>query len=452
MTLPRGLPYPMPVQTALWIRRPTDLMERCRREFGSVFTVRLPPSPIVFLSDPADIKTVFTAKPHQMHAGAVNRIIRVLVGDHSVLLLDEAEHMRQRKLLLPPFHGERMRFYGNTMAEITERTMATWPDGQAFSLHPYTQAITLEVILRTVFGLDEGARLSELRRQITKTLEHGESRLVTLVMLHLSEHPELEERLPWRYLLRRRDAMDVTLYRQIAERRKAGDPHRKDVLSTLLMARDDEGAGMTDAELRDELVTALAAGHETTATALAWAVERILSTPRVYDRLREEIRASGNGRTPDPERLARLPYLDATIKEVLRLRPVIPIVGRLLKEPFVFGGRELPEGTTVAPCIYLAHRDPDVYPDPEAFRPERFEGAQPDPYAYLPFGGGVRRCIGAAFASYEMKVVLGTILASCDLEAAQPLPAPVRRRAITFWPEHGTRVRVRRVRGARASS
>jgi cytochrome P450 len=274
-------------------------------------------------------------------------------------------------------------------------------------------------------------------------LAPAESRITILPMMYLSEHPSAEKSAPWKWMLRERNRTDALIYEQIAVRR--ADPklaERSDVLSMLLAARDEAGEGMTDAELRDELITALAAGHETTATALAWAFERILSNPEVYDRLRDEVRSCGE--SPSPEKLAALPYLDATIKETLRLRPVVPIVGRVLKKPHRIGGYDLPTGATVGACIYLAQRNPDVYPDPDAFKPERFLGVQPDPASWLPFGGGIRRCIGAAFALYEMKIVLGTMLAARDFELAQPPDAKTMRRAITFWPEGGTKLRARR--------
>ncbi len=436
----------MAAQTAWWIRRPIHLLEFCRRRYGPAFTLSLPGMRIVFLSEPDAIRTVFSAKPDEMHAGEVNRILRVLVGDASVLLLDGSEHLRHRKLLMPSFHGERMRYYGDTMVEITRRSMSTWPEGTPFSLHPYTQGITLDVILQTVFGLDEGARLVELRRQIRRLLSVSENRLATVLMFYISAHPDAEQRLPWRFLLRDRNRMDRSIYRQITERRAGPGRDRKDVLAMLLQARDEQGEGMTDVELRDELVTALAAGHETTATALAWAFERLLLHPHVYERLRDEVRSTCDGTTPDPERVAALPYLDATIKEILRMRPVVPVVGRVLKRPYSLGGHDLPVGTYVAPCIYLAQRNPKTYVAPDEFRPERFEGVPPDPNSWLPFGGGMRRCIGAAFAIYEMKVVLSTILAGADLSLSQPSPVRVVRRAITFSPEHGTRVTLTRRR------
>jgi cytochrome P450 len=280
-------------------------------------------------------------------------------------------------------------------------------------------------------------------------LRTAENRLALLPILYMSEHPEVESRMPWKWMLQQRNRTDALLYEQIRARRAVGPGDRTDVLAMLLQARDEVGDGLSDEELRDELMTALAAGHETTATGLAWAFERILLHPEVYERLRAEVQGQD-----DPEKLAALPYLDATIKEVLRLRPVVPLVGRVLQKPYTLCGYDLPTGTSVAASIWLTQRNPDVYPDPDAFRPERFLGVQPDPVTWLPFGGGIRRCVGVAFALYEMKIVLGTILASCDLELAQKRPARVTRRAITFWPQGGTRVRLlgRRAERRRADS
>jgi cytochrome P450 family 135 len=441
MSLPPGPPLPALAQTYLWVRHPTELMNWCRRTYGPAFTISLPGIDMVVISDPAAIRTIFAAKPDEMHAGKVNVILRPLVGDSSVLLLDGAEHMHRRKLLLPSFHGARMRYYGETMAEITRRSIASWPLGEPFALHEQTQQITLEVILRTVFGAD-GEQLSELRDSIRNMLHATGNRSSFVTMLYLSAHPEAETRAPWKWLLKRRNETDKLLYKQIALRRGAvADSSRQDVLSMLLAARDENGEGLTDRELRDELMTALAAGHETTATALAWAFERVLADRAIYERLRDEVRALGSA--PASEQLMALPYLDATIKEVLRLRPVVPIVGRVLRRPFSLAGYDLPAGTRVAPCIYLAQRDPDVYSEPDEFRPERFLDVQPDTASWLPFGGGIRRCIGASFALYEMKIVMATMLASCELEFAQRGPSRIVRRAVTFYPEGGARILLR---------
>ncbi|HVW29897.1 MAG TPA: cytochrome P450 [Polyangiaceae bacterium] len=441
LPLPPGPPLPSVLQTAIWVRRPTEYMLYCRRKYGPTFTIRLPPRAIVFFSEPAAIKQIFAARGDELHAGEFNRILGPVVGKSSVLLLDEEEHMRERKLLLPSFHGERMRLYGAAMQSITESDVASWPSGAPFSLHPHMQGITLDIILRTVFGADEGDDVDALREQLKKLLGRGELPISIPLLSLLSSRPERQERLPWKLLLVDRDRADKLIYEQIAARR--ADPlakQRTDVLAMLLEARDANGEPMTDGELRDELVTALAAGHETTATALCWAFERILSDRRVHDKLVAEIDAVSDGGPPKPERILRLEYLDAVLRETLRLRPIIPLVGRVLTRPMTIGGVPLDKGTYVAACIYLAHRNAEIYRDPEEFLPERFVGVKEDPNAWLPFGGGIRRCIGAAFAMYEMKIVTATILATKKLTLAQTPPARVVRRAITFSPEHGTRV------------
>jgi len=450
MALPPGPPLPGAVQTLLWIRYPIEMMRWCREHYGRTFSIHLLPFRLVLVSDPESIAAGFALRPDDMFVRPVNRILRVLVGGSSLLLLDGAEHLRHRRLLLPSFHGERMRHYGSTMAEITRKVSATWPADTPFAIHPHTQHITLEIILRTVFGAEEGAQANELARAITRMLRPAENRLALPAILYMSEHPEVEARAPWKWALAGRNRVDDLLFRQIASRRVEAHepraPEHTDVLAMLLQARDEDGKGLSDRELRDDLMTALAAGHETTATALAWAVERLCVHPDVYRRLAEEVRAQGP--TPDPERLATLPYLDAVTKEVLRQRPVIPLVGRVLKKPIRLDGRDLPAGTYVAPCVYLAHHDPQAYPEPDRFMPERFLERTPDPSAWFPFGGGVRRCAGAQFALYEMKIVLGTLLAEFDFELARRAPLRVLRRAITFWPEGGTPIRCRRlVRG-----
>lgn len=442
--LPPTLPLPAPIQTYYWIRQPTRLMQLWSHHYGSAFRLRLMPLTFNLFSDPDSIRSIFAAKQDEMHAGKVNRLLRAVVGDSSVLLLDGAEHMRHRKLLLPSFHGERMRLYGETMAEITRRVLCDFPGDAPFALHPHMQEITLQVILRTVFGADEGAEADGLRTQIRRLLRAGDYRVAFPIMVYLAAHPEAEARAPWRQLLRQRDRTDALLYAMIAARR--GDPaaaQRKDVLAMLMQARDEAGEPMHDRELRDELMTALVAGHETTATALAWAFERLLSHPDALSRLQDELGGAG-GVAATPEQLAALPYLDATVKEVLRQRPIVIVVGRVLQEPSALGGYELQTGEAVGACIYLAHHNPDIYPQPEQFRPERFLDRPVDPVHWLPFGGGIRRCIGAQFALYELKIVLGTLLAHCDLELAQRAPIQAVRRAVTLAPEHGTVVRLKR--------
>jgi cytochrome P450 len=441
MTLPPSLPVPRLLQSIAWTRFPVQFLHHCQKKYGPTFRIKLPPYDMVMLTDPASIRTIFASKGDDMHAGQVNRVLRAVVGGHSVLLLDGAQHMRHRKLLLPSFHGERMRFYGETMAEITRQSIASWPTDAPFILHTQTQDITLQIILRTVFGIDEGPQLQVLRDQLTDFLKMGEHPLWLPLMVLLSLDPSREQRLPWKLFLSARNRTDALLYQQISNRRRESAAGRSDVLAMLLQAVDEQGQGLTDEELRDELMTALVAGHETTATALAWAFERILLHPAVYAKLSQEVRDAG-GVSASPEKLASLPYLDATIKEVLRLRPVIPFVGRVLQRPVSIAGYDLPAGTAVSACIYLAQRNPEVFPDPEAFRPDRFLQGQPDPASWLPFGGGIRRCIGAAFALYEMKIVMGTILAHTELSLSDPQAATIQRRAITFWPKGGVSLRL----------
>lgn len=438
--LPPTLPLPMLAQSVLWVRYPVQVLNYLKSHYGPTFRVKLPVYDVVMITEPEPIRTVFASKGDDMHAGQMNRILRAIVGDHSVLLLDGTEHMRHRKLLLPSFHGERMRFYGETMAEITRQSIAQWPRQDVFALHERTQEITLEIILRTVFGISEGPQMHELKQQLRRLLKIGENPLWLPIMVALAVDNKRDHQQPWKWLLRDRDRTDALLFKQIAARRTESGKDRSDVLAMLLKAQDEQGHALTDEELRDELMTALVAGHETTATALAWAFERVLLHPEIYKRLKQEVAEAG-GTGASPEKLATLPYLDAMIKEVLRLRPVIPFIGRVLQQPMQLAGYDFPSGTAIAACIYLAQRNPVVYPNPEAFLPDRFLHGQPDPASFLPFGGGIRRCIGAAFALYEMKIVMGTILAHTDLELERPQPLPIQRRAITFWPKGGTRLR-----------
>jgi cytochrome P450 family 135 len=425
MRFPAGPKSPRVVQTAEWLGRPIQLMERCARLYGDMFTLRvMGVGNAVFISNPEVIKEVFTAKPEVMRAGESNSFLEPVVGSRSILVLDGPSHMRQRKLMLPPFHGQRMESYGQLIADVAERELAGWPVGRPFALRPHTQAITLEIIMRAVFGVDEADRLAELGRRLTHFMDTGTGpiRFISAQMPVL-QHRFGTDRSPWAQFVAARAAVDELLHDEIRRRRAAPDlAEREDILSLLVQARDEDGDPMTDDELRDELMTLLVAGHETTATALAWAFELMLRSPEALARLEQEIADGGEE------------YLDAVIKETLRLRPVLPIVGRILTQDVTLGGYELPAGTMVAPCIYLTHRRADAYPEPDRFKPERFLGVQPDTYAWVPFGGSIRRCLGASFAMFEMKVVIPVVLRALRLRAASPEPEPMRRRAITFVP------------------
>jgi cytochrome P450 len=435
--LPPGPSLPRPLLLGRFVLQPTSFLEDCERRYGEYFTLRLSDDrTMVITSDPEAGKTVFTGDPQQLLAGKNNEILRPLLGDRSVLLLDGAAHMRQRRLMLPPFHGERMKAYGETMREVAERHVGAWPHGTSFPAAPSMQAITLEIILRTVFGLEDEERIERLGAPLRRLLDAAASQL-RLLALQVTSSQRPRPRSPWGRFNKLVDAADRVIYDELRERRAQPDgAGHSDILSMLLEARDEEGQPLTDLELRDELMTLLLAGHETTATALSWTLERLVRHPAVVQRLLAE-RRGGDGADP-----SACPYLDATIKEALRLRPVVTAVGRYLTAPLEIGGHLLPAGVSINPSIYLLHRRPDLYPEPEAFRPERFLDNPPGTYQWIPFGGGVRRCLGASFALFEMKIVLQTILDQVSLVPQHGSPERVTRRAITFAPNRGARIAV----------
>jgi cytochrome P450 len=418
--LPPGPRLPKALQTLGFWTRAMPWFERCRARYGKRFTLRfLSTPPFVHLSDPDEVKQVFTSPPEVLHPGEGARILEPVVGQNSLILLDEGAHLAQRKLMLPAFHGEKMQRLTGLMEEVTEREVARWPSGDATPLHPRLQALTLEVILRAVFGLDPGPRLDGLRNRLTRVLEFGSN--------PGSVFPLLRRGPQWKRFLALRRETDEMLFGLIDERRSEnGD--RSDVLSMLLAARHEDGSPMSHAELRDELMTLLVAGHETTASELAWAFERLGRNPGVRERLTGEIDAGEDDA-----------YLTATVQETLRHRPVLAQAApRLVMRPVEIGGREYPEGVCLIANGYLIHHDPEIYPDPYAFRPERFLDEPPGTYTWIPFGGGRRRCLGASFALLEMKIVLRTVLArSRPLAAGNGSTERSRRRSITLSPREG---------------
>ena len=436
--LPPGPRLTPLLQTFLWALAPTWAMDRWRARLGDTFTVTFWPSGmhLVLVSDPADCKTVFTAPPEVAPSAAGTSPVAPVMGPSSVVVLTGPEHMRQRKLLLPPFHGERMREYGEVIVAATRNDMASWPLGRPMRLQQRTRAITLEVILRAVFGV-EAERMGPLRSAIGELLDPTH----TLAMVRFALSSRTFDSAP-REIRSSLQALDALIFAEIARRRAQSDlQERTDILSLLLLARDEDGQAMTDAELRDELVTLLLAGHETTATAVAWAVERLVRHPQKLRRLLAEIDA---GESEE--------YLSAVVTETLRVRPVVPLVARRLTQELRVGGYTLPAGTRVAPSIYLTNRSERSYEQPREFRPERFLGEAPDTFSWIPFGGGIRRCIGASFALQEMKLILRTVLA--ELEPQLPRgrwrrrDEWVRRRAVTLVPAAGARVVWRRRRAA----
>jgi cytochrome P450 len=421
--LPPGPRQPAAVQTIGWWVRPVAFLERARARYGKRFTVRLLATPpFVMLSEPDQLKELFAAPPDILHPGEGARILEPVVGRKSLILLDEAEHLEQRKLMLPAFHGEKMERLSGLMADVAGRELAGWPRDEAVPLHPRLQGLTLEIILRAVFGLDPGRRLDELRDLLTRILDYGSKPGSVLPPLQRGYFG----RGPWVRFVRMRERADELMFELIDERRNGGE-ERDDVLAMFLAARHEDGSPMTDTELRDELMTLLVAGHETTASELAWAFERLAREPAVLDRLVAEVDA-GDGDA----------YLTATIQETLRRRPVLPNAEpRLVKQPVEVGGWEYPPGVCLIANAYLVHHDPDVYPDPYAFRPERFLEAQPGTFTWIPFGGGRRRCIGASFATLEMKIVLRAALSAYRIRPAANGPELTRRRSITLSPKLG---------------
>ena len=458
--LPPGPRAPAPLQTLAWALAPTWVMDQCAKRMGEAFTLTFAPSgmKLVMVSDPEAVKTVFTAPPEVAPSGAGSSPIAPIMGPSSVIVLTGPEHMRQRKLLLPPFHGERMREYEDTIVEATRRDMASWELGSPMRLQEHTRAITLEVIIRAVFGVqDEG--MATLEAAIGALLQPVSSpRMVLFTLRRWS----LDR--PTGPIGRGLDALDAVIYEELARRREQVDlAERTDILSLLMQARDEDGQAMTDGELRDELVTLLLAGHETTATSVAWAVERLVRHPAKLARLQAEIDAAadvarGEG-TRDEDGGARGAgdeYLTAVVNETLRVRPVVPLVARMLTQELSVGGYTLPAGTRVTPSIYLTNRNPRAYAQPAEFMPERFLGKVPETFSWIPFGGGIRRCIGASFAQLEMKLMLRTMLS--ELEPRLPARGVWRRgewnrrRAITLVPAAGTRVVWSRRAGARMGS
>jgi cytochrome P450 len=429
--LPPGPRLPRVLQTIAWWNRTVPFLERCRERYGKRFTMRLLQSPpFVHHSQPEHLREIFTAPPEVLHPGEGARLLEPVVGANSVILLDERAHLSQRKLMLPAFHGEKMQRLSGLMEEVTERELARWPRGEPIALHSRLQALTLEIIMRAVFGLDSGERLDAMRERLRGILEFGARPASTL--------PALRRGRRWEQFVRTREQADALIYETIDERRTNGD--RDDVLTMLLEARHEDGSPMSPLELRDELMTLLVAGHETTASELAWAFERLTRTPEVLTRLTDEI-DSGDGDA----------YLTATVQETLRRRPVLPNAApRLVMEPVEIGGWRYEPGVCLIADAYLLHHDPDIYPDPYAFRPERFLDEGPGTYSWIPFGGGRRRCLGASFAQLEMKIVLRAVLAQNELAPAAPGGEGARRRSITLSPKAGSRAVLRVRSPARA--
>lgn len=441
--LPQGPRTPALLQTLQLVANPIAFLEQCVQRYGDPFTTRVlgwNSPPVVFFGNPEAIAQIFTTHAEHFELGKVTHVFRPLTGDRSVIMLDGEPHHRQRQLLMPPLHGDRMRAYGDLICEITRQTIANWSLHESFSIRTYTSDISLQAILRVVFGLHPGPRYLQLKQLLNNLLEAVTSPLYSSQFFFPILQQNLGPWSPWGGFLQQIRQIDVLVYAEIADRRTHFDSSRSDVLTLLMSARDEAGQPMTDTELRDQLMTLLLLGHETTASALAWAFYWIHQAPTVLGRLQQEIDAIG--RSPDPNAIAQLPYLNAVCKESLRLYPIALISQpRRVKQTVELAGYPLEPGTIVIPCILTAHRQTQTYPDPLQFQPERFLDRKFTLYEFLPFGGGVRSCIGAAFSLYEMKLVLATVLSNYRLTLANRGRVSPARRGITFVPSQNFRLR-----------
>lgn len=437
MQLPAIPQSPKFIQRIQWVFNPLQLMETSARVHGEAFALCLTSDkPIVFFSNPQAIQEIFTASPETFDAGRSNQIIKPLLGENSLLLLDGVSHQRQRRLLTPPFHGERMKAYGQTIANITNQVISNFKIGTPFSVRSAMQEISLKVILETVFGLHEGERFAQLEERLSSLLDLSGSPIRASMFFFPALQVDLGAWSPWGKFLHQKQQIEKLLDLEIQERRDNPDASRSDILSLMMLACDENGEPMTDEELRDELMTLLVAGHETTASALTWALYWIHRLPEVREKLLAEL--DNFGEHADLSEVARLPYLTAVCQETLRIYPIAMItLPRIVKKPIKISGYEFQPGTMLAPCIYLTHRRPDLYPEPQLFKPERFLERQYSQYEYIPFGGGNRRCLGMAFAMFEMKLVLATVLSNLELALVDHIPVKPIRRGVTLAPSGG---------------
>jgi len=438
-----GPKTPILFQLIPWITNPLDFLDTCANRYGDCFTAKISNfANYVFLSNPQAIEKLFTADPNQF---GISSILRPTVGDNSLLVLDGDRHRQQRQLLMPPFHGERMRAYSQLIFQLTAQVTSQWTEGSLLTVRPLMQEISLEVILQAVFGMHQGERYQQLKLLLISLQDFTTSPLI----FALGYFPALIQALgplsPGRHFVRRKQKIDQLLYAEIQERREHLDPSRSDILTLLMSARDETGQPMTDQELRDELMTLLLAGQETTAIALTWALYWIHKLPEVKEKLLQEIDSLDN--LPESSTITRLPYLNAVCCETLRIYPVALMTPpRVVKSSIQIMDYEFEPGTLLTACIYLTHHREDLYPQPTEFRPERFLERQFSPYEYLPFGGGNRRCIGAAFALYEMKLVLASIVSRFELALADNRPVKPVRRGLTMVPAGDLKMVVKRER------
>lgn len=424
-----------------WVLRPLQFLDDCEQKYGDCFMAQIgkDTAPLVFVSHPESVAYLFS-NIDQFDVGCTNRSVQYVVGDYSSLLLDGEPHRQRRKLLLPPFHGDRMRNYGQLIIDITQQETQSWQPGQPYTMLPVMSEITFQVIMSAVFGLQREERHQKLKQLLQSFLKMSVSPVIYAIGFFAFLVKSTSKWSPVGLFMHFRDKVDRLIFDEIRDRRAHFDPHKTDILTLLLSVQDEAGNGLSDQELRDELITMLVAGHDSSAATIAWAIYHLATHPEVQEKLVAEIQAAGDA---DPVQMSRLPYLSAVCNESLRLRAAGPtVMQRLTKEPITLQGYEIPANTLVAPCLYLTQHRTDIYPNPREFRPERFLDRQYSTSEFYPFGGANRYCIGAAFAQFEMRLVLATILRQYHLTLAQPAPIRAVRRGVNVAPEQGVKITV----------
>lgn len=445
-SLPKRIDGPSWWQLMNWISDPIGFIQKMRQKYGDVFVMDLgKPGDFVVVGDPQVIQDLFSKDPKQFDVGRANHLAEPLLGQNSLILLDGERHRRERKLLMPSFHGERLQTYAQQICQITEQCIDRWQVGQPFIARRAMQQISLEVILRVVFGLSDGERYQQIKPLLTAWIDVIDSPLrSSMLFLKFLQH-DWGNWSPWGRMKQRQRQIHALLQEEIEARRSQHQEDATDILTLMMAARDENGQAMTDPELRDELLTLLFAGHETTATILAWAFYQICQNPAIRERLLDELGSGGNN--DDGLKIAQLPYLSAVCQETLRLYPVIPgLFPRVARSAMEIGGHRYEPETKFLPIIYLVHSREDLYPDPEQFKPERFLDRQYSPAEYFPFGGGNRRCLGYALAQLEMKLVLARVLSRCELTLLDTQPVKIQRRGFTLAPEGGVRLMLKGMR------
>ena len=403
------------------ILQPTNYMDDNVQRYGTTFQIGADSeSPLVYVGDPEMVREIFTLDASTAETGSSNQVLQPMVGNRSILLLDGDSHRRQRKLLMPPFHGDRLRSYGELICNITRQVSADWQVGQSILARPPIQSLTMGVILQAVFGLREGDRLSKLQQQLSTLLDFFSYPISASFLFFPALQKDWGAWSPWTKFTQLREEVRSLIYAEIRERRQflqdleSTQTEKTDILTLLLQSRDEQGEAMSDDELHDELVTLLLAGHETTASAVVWLLYWIHYLPEVQSKLRAELAELGP--EPNPMAILQLPYLNALCLETLRIYPITPTTFiRVLRSSQTIGSHHFKAGTALMPATYIVHQRPDIYPEPKQFRPERFLERQFAPHEFLPFGGGHRRCIGSALAMMELKLSVATLLHDFEL-------------------------------------